>query len=289
MADDKKPLSPEELARLGTYSYSADETPDADSLPEQGGGSYLTILPQTLMVRLPSNLAQCYEVFLDPVFLDDERTKPDLGPDGQQRTVPRIKWTFDSNAPLVILAPGKPDLHEQPCPNVTVTNIPRRRSKKPDVPKVAESTFLLREALQDASPIGSPNDWIQVMARHAGKVVMIQTGLSAFCNDKKKRYVGIPVWPDTVPVEQRTQANIGLVKEYQSIEDPAGNMGCGLRWYTNDFKVARTQDNPLGYVDRRFCWGKKPTPEHPKTGCGAYLRGFFTVEKWMPVPAGTGA
>lgn len=235
-----------------------------DELPEQGRGTFLTILPTTLTLRLPSDMMQCWEPIEEKVWLDDARKVPSMGADGKQITIPRIEWNFSKDHPLIIVAPGNPELDEQPCPNVRISNIPRNRARR-DQPKVmvAEATFLLRTALGEpgTTPLQTTRQWVLTMAQHAGQTFRVKTGLSAFCNPEKVRYIGVPVAGST---------------DVDSVEDPSGQKGCGKRYYTPDFKYQGA------FYERMYCQKGKGGPAALKDGgCGAYLRGFFTIEEYL--------
>lgn len=243
-----------------------DDTIPTD-LPEQGGGSFLVVLPQILSLRLPADLMQAWEILEEKVWLDTEKKVPAMKADGAQATIQRIQWTFGKDTPLTIVAPGNKELDGQPAPMVRISNIPRRRSSKPDVPPVADATYLLRTSLAEpgTTTLSTPKEWVLAMAKHAGEVFRVETGLSAYCNKEKTRYIPVPQY----------DANQQLIG-YDSVEDPSGQKGCGKRYYTTDFKVQGQ------YTDRVQCQAGKGGPKDLKaTGCGAYLRGFFTIERFL--------
>lgn len=254
-----------------------DETTDDNipqDLPEQGGGSSYLFVPPTksLLLRLPADLMQCWEPVDEKLFEDLKRTIPKMDPaTGQQQVVQRIQWTFDKDHPLTIVAPGNPELDGQPCPRVTVDNIPktvRGGYGNPEKPKVAPAVFMLRTALGEPGTtlLNTPKQWVTVMAQHAGHVFRVETGLSTFCNPEKVRYIPVPQYD----AQQQ-------VTGYESIEDPSGVKGCGKSYYTPDFK------HNGAYLERVQCQPGKGSPKEKKaTGCGAYLRGFFRIEQFLP-------
>lgn len=247
-----------------------DDLPTNMDLPEQGGGSILTLLPGVSIFQLPSTLGQCWEAFDDLVWQDAERKFAQIDPKtGAQQVIQRIRWKFDKDNPLLVVESASyPEMVGQPV-MCTVSNVPRKRSKKPDVPKVSDATYLLRESLGDSSPIATPADWIRVMAAHAGHTFKAEHGLSATCNPEKVRYIGVQNPADGSWIAQ---------------EDPTGQKGCAVagakvgRFYTDDFKVPNSR--PVQYSDRRFC-GQYVEGKGWQGGCGAFLRGFFRLERFL--------
>lgn len=266
-----------DLSSLVDMSYG-DEIPE--QLPEQGGGTFLVVLPQKLTLRMPNNLMQCWDVVPELRWLDPTtKQQPLIDPATQQQAFyQRIEWGFDSDNPLIIVAPDNKELDGQPAPNVRISNIPRMRSKKEGAHAIADATYLLRTSLglPGSVQLATPKDWVHAMAQFAGKTFRVESGLSAYCNPKKVRYMGVAV------IDPVTKQQTG----WDSVEDPSGTMGCGKRYYTGDFKYPQ-----IGYTDRVFCQPGKGGPKVARadapgvstaSGCNAYLRGFFTIDKFLP-------
>lgn len=239
-----------------------DEVPS--ELPEQMGGSSLPVLmPGISLFRIPSNVAQCVEAF------DEE----DKAADGSTIMVPdkanpsvmvpkvtqRLRVKFDKDNPLIVVGNSADDPNAGHPVATQISNQPRNRAKKTEPPnKVADMTYLIRISLADVqSPLSRPKEWLAAILKMAGRVFRAEHGLSAYCNDKKVRYVNDPA----------DASGRG------SIEDPDKQLGCGTRAYTKDFRLPKEQGG--GFSDLVYC--KK---------CGAKLRGFFQIERFLPPTPG---
>lgn len=236
-----------------------------DELPAQGGSRTPTILPGVSNFRLPANIDQCWDTF------DVEKK----GPDGQVLTNPagtmkdgvdvsgkpvtetHLMLKFDSDNPLVVVGGEFDGL---PVNYMNISTLPRKRGKdKPGqpAPVVPDMTYFVRKSLKDGSPVQSRADWVTIVNKHAGAIVTLDHGLSAYCDPERTRYI-----PD----------DAGGV-----VEDPDGNKGCGkgpggkerARFYTSDFRV-KMEDGSFAYHEQVQC-----------PNCGAMLRGFFRVEKYL--------
>lgn len=221
------------------------EGTDIANLPEQGFGNLETLLPAVYTFKLPEDLQSLWHDG-NPV----ENKVPGSPTFGQQVIRPYLK--FDKAHPLVVFG-GEHD--GVPFTAVVSTN-PRPRGKKddPKTPYISDATYLLNVALADKRKPTSLTEQQAFINAYGGKTIRVRTGLSAFCNPEKVRYVLVEI--PGGPGESATQ---------KSVEDPNGTRGCGQRVYTKGFKL------PDGtFTDQTYC------------GCGAYLRGFAQIEEFLP-------
>lgn len=273
-----------------------DDSLTEGELPAQGGGQITpTVLPGFHLLQLPGNLDQCWEA-KDYEKKDDDGnvmvyqpgTKNAQGEDlaGKPIIEQHFLLKFDKDSPLIVVGGGTFD--GLPV-MATITTLPRKRGKKTDAnrPNVADMTYFVRDCLNDNSPVKFRKDWIAIVNKYAGKVIRIESGLSAQCDPERVKYV-----------------DDGTGK---TIEDPDGQKGCGQaqgpkskqgsRLYTSDFKIKLYQVKATGeawhtredavqaaaaiglgvdqiavidsFTDRGTC-----------KNCGAALRGFFRIERF---------
>lgn len=269
----------------------------SEELPAQGGSFTPTILPGRSLFRLPANLDQCWET-------KDYEKKDAAGnvlhdqATGQPVVEQHLLLKMDDENPMIIVGGPYDGLPAQS----TITTIARRRGKKSDkdAPMVHDLTYLVRTSLQDQTPVLKRKDWIPLVNKYAGHLVHLEHGLSAQCSPERVRYI---------------DDGSG-----QGIEDPDGTMGCdhaagpammedgtfpasakkGSRLYTKDFSVSRVQDTTSGNVynsrDEAIEAGAQAADLKNVTvfvdtvyckGCGARLRGFFRIEKFLAPLAST--
>lgn len=240
-----------------------EESYTGEELPAQMGSPMPTIMPGIHLFQLPANLDQCWEA------KDYEKKDKDgnvvTGADGKPLVEQHLLLKFDADNPLVVVGGD----HDGQPATATITTLPRRRGKKndPDAPIVADMAYLLRESLADRTPIAKRADWIPAINRHAGAIIRLETGLSARCDPERVRYI---------------DDGTG-----QGIEDPDGTKGCdaaagkpGSRIYTNGFKTKVWSEEQQKEVP---AWTDVVTCK----GCGARLRGFFRVERFLRPLAST--
>lgn len=282
-------MSPEPLAlRDEVEESNAANDPNVE-LPSQGSSYTPTILPGKYLFRLPANLDQCWEA------RDYEKKDKDkqvvMGPDGKPVVEQHLLLQFDAENPLVVVGGDYDGLPAQ----ATITTIPRDRNRKKGEPPnlVHDLTYLVRTSLNDRTPVTKKKEWPGIVNKYAGHVIYLETGLSAQCSSERVRYVD-------------DGAGGGVA-------DPGGVMGCNhaagmekgenSRLYTNDFKVKVWQDQTPGgagntYNTREEAIEGGVPAEYLKQitlftdtvhckGCGARLRGFFRVEKYLPPLAST--
>lgn len=270
-------------------------------LPSQGGSATPTIFPGIHHLLLPANLDQCWSAF-DVQKKDAQGnvlttpapagTKDTNGNDISGQPIPVVEQhlmlKFDKDNPLVVSGGEYDGLPV----SATISTLARRRGKKtdPNAPMVADMTYLLRDCLNDQSTkITFRKDYVPAINRFAGQMIRIESGLQAQCDPERVRYI--------------SDGGGGV------IEDPDGVKGCGAaggekggkkleRLYTNDFKVPGFQVIDTGetynsreealeaatainlgadrikqitrYTDRIIC-----------RTCGATLRGFFRIERFL--------
>lgn len=263
------------MADLNTFVDEAETgfTGAADELPSQGGSRTPTILPGVSLFRLPPNLDQCWMPFdvekkIDKVVQTYPAGTMVNGEDvsGKPIIEHHLMLVFDSENPLVVVGGEFDGL---PVNYVSISTLPRKRGKGDDAPNVPDMTYFVRKSLNDQTPVLTRRDWMTIVNKYPGAVVRFEHGLSAFCDPERVRYIS---------------DGAGGV-----LEDPNGEHGCGKgaagkeggRFYTSAFRVKEldTEGNETGrmvYVDSIQC-----------PNCGAMLRGFFRVEKFMPPLAGS--
>lgn len=208
----------------------------------QLGGGKATLQPGADTFRLPTDLASLWH----PVVIER---------DGQKYQHQQIK--FDKDHPLVAVGgpnDGAPML-------ASFSTVPRARGKKddPKTPYISDLALLLEVALGDKSrPLaqGGAAGMQAMMAainRCGGRMIRLEHGLSAQCRPDKVRYI---------------------FKNEETIEsmiDPSGTHGCGQRLYTKAFKAPNAKPGEPAYDEVVPC---------PK--CGAAVRGFESVERFLP-------
>lgn len=270
------------------FRNDVEESMTEGDLPEQGGGQRTpTIMPAIHLFRLPANLDQCWDA-RDYEKKDAEGNVMN-GPDGKPLVEQHLLLQFDKDNPLVVVGGEYDGLPA----HATITTMGRRRGKRndPKAPVVADMTYLLRDALNDNTPIKFRKDYFAAINKHAGQVIRLETGLSAQCNPERVRYI---------------DDGAGNV-----IEDPDGTKGCDAaggkpksRLYTNDFKVTQYQVKTTGEVfnTRDEAVAAAAALSLPATdvkaietftdrawckSCGAALRGFFRIERFLKPLAST--
>ncbi len=223
--------------------------PDGD-LPAQMGGAFSSLPPGVSNFRLPIDLPQLWDTV---VVKADRPGHPDHGKD-----LVRIRVKFSREHPLVVVDGP----HKDETLTATMTNNPRPRGRKdnPQTPWISDLMYLLDVSLGDKSRPTNPDVLKAAINKHAGRVIRLEHGLSAQCRPDKVRYIEVSNGNGTSSVMQ----------------DPSGVQGCGLRYYTKDFK------NPDAKGDQ------PPYDEQIECDCHAILRGFAQVERFLP-PQGQGA
>jgi hypothetical protein len=216
-----------------------DEIPQ--ELPEQGGSYVPQLKPGQYWLVIPATIAQLWAAF--------DQTKDVLTGQPLAKPIQRLQLKFDKDNPLVVRGGDQ----DGAVLLQTISNMPRKRSKKADVPPVSDMLYLVRESLAVPAtvPLRTPQDWINCLNQFAGQVFPAETGLQGQCRKDKVKWI---------PDGQGGQ-----------IEDPTGAMGCGKRYYSQSFKL------PDGtYAERLQC----QTP-----GCGAIIRGFAQIDRFLKRPA----
>lgn len=278
-----------------TLRDDVEETMTEGELPAQGGGQYVpTILPGIHWFRLPPNLDQCWAA--KDYEKKDAEGQVLTGPDGKPLVEQHLLLQFDKDSPLVCADPQ--GQYEGLPATATITTIGRKRGKRndPNAPVVSDMTYLLRDSLNDTTPIRLRKEYIPAINRYAGQIIRIESGLQAQCDPTRVRYI---------------YDGAGGV-----VEDPDGTHGCnnaagkptvganGSRLYTNDFKVKmfRVEDTGETFATREQAIESAGamglgadrvraidafTDRVPCKGCGAALRGFFRIERFLKPLAST--
>lgn len=215
-----------------------------EELPEQGGSYVPQLAPGSYWLRIPLNVAQLWKSF-------DQTKSVDNAP--LQTPIQRVMVKFGKESPLVVV--GGPD--EGAVLICSFSNMPRKRSKKADIPPVSDLTYLIRNGFKDNSPLRSAQDYINAINSRAGQTFAAEVGRQGQCRADAARWI---------PDGQGGQ-----------IEDPTGTLGCGKRYYTQAFK---TSD---GYVDRILCTNMRPDGNGNTVVCGASIRGFAQPDRIIKV------
>lgn len=220
------------------------EWPEGD-LPEQMGGARSTLLPGISTFRIPENIAQLWH----DVDIEDKRQTLANGTPNPTVTqkVRRKQLKFDRANPLVVV--GGP--HDGEPMTATFTNHPRPRGKKdnPQTPWISDLAYLLEIALNDKSRPKTVDALVAQITKYRGKTMRLEHGLTAQCRGDKVRYILVQT-----------------AEGESTIQDPTGAKGCGARYYTKDFK--NPENNTF---DTEI-----------QCDCGAVLRGFEQVERFLP-------
>lgn len=246
------------------------ETWAEGDLPSQGGGM-ATLMPGVDEFMLPLNLAQCWNT----IQIKDSRkqlpngaSNPTYGQD-----VTRLQLKFDRNNPLVI-ASG-PKKGEAMTATFTSNPRPRGNPEEAKTPWVSDLAYLLEIGLNDKSRPTTADALKTRITQYAGKTFRMEHGLSAHCRPDKVKYIVVPL-----PGGGE-----------QTVQDPTGAKGCGDdtkkrtdgkgkqgRYYTKDFKDPETGE----YMDTIECDTIVSPPGAPVQYCNAILRGFPSVERFLP-------
>ena len=268
-----------------------EESMTEGELPSQGGSYTPTILPGIHSFRLPGNIDQLWSTF--DVKKKDAQGN-DIIVDGKEVTEQHLMLKFDKENPLVCVGDGDP--YDGLPASSTVSTLARRRGKRtdPNAPMVSDMTYFLRDSLADSTPIKFRKDYIPAVNAHAGHIIRVESGLQAQCDPERVRYVDDGAGG--------------------AIEDPEGVKGCGAaggekggrkleRLYTQDFEIPGFQIIDTGEVYNsreeaveaaaamslgadRIKQIKRFTDRVICKTCGAQLRGFFRIERFLK-PLGT--
>ena len=169
--------------------------------------------------------------------------------------VTRLSLRFDRDSPLVV--EGGP--RDGQTLTTSFSGNPRPRGKKDDANTVwiSDLAYLLAIGLGSKARPATPELLKAEINKYAGKTIRLEHGLSAHCREDKVKYVLTPNGENAIP-------------------DPDGGKGCDERYYTKDFK-AKDEKGADIYLDTIQC------------DCGAVLRGFPNVERFLAPLAGAGA
>lgn len=233
--------------------------PEGD-LPEQMGGSSVTLLPGIDVFKLPDNLAQLWS----EREMEDGRTK---------QKVKRQVLKMDRNSPLVAVGGQYDGLPFR----ATFSTNPRPRGKKddPNTPWVSDAAYLLEIGLGDRSRPKTAELLKQAINRYAGRTVRLEHGLTGQCRGDKVRRILVeianPQFNAQMPAGPANPATV-----QQTIEDPSGAKGCGARYYTGDFRNPDAKPGETQYDLEIQC------------DCGAaenkvvVIRGYDSVDRILP-------
>lgn len=241
------------INNLAFRNEITDDLPADMELPAQGGGYQPQLPPGTYLLRLPADINAVFELW----DLKNEET-------GKIEQRCRISCTNAKGSPLVVVG----GTHDLETLSQSISNVPRKRSKKPDAVAVSDMTYLIRESLKNTDPIRTPADWYNVLLKYQGKVFRAETGLQGQCRDDKPRWINETILgPD----------GTNYVYTGNTIEDPSGTMGCGKRFYTQAFKSINSETREPEWLERITC---------PSPNCGASVRGFAQIDRFLPPIAG---
>jgi hypothetical protein len=178
---------------------------------------------------------------------------PNSATSGQK--VSRLSLRFDRDNPLGV--EGGP--RDGQTLTTSFSGNPRPRGKKddPNTVWISDLAYLLAIGLGSKARPATPELLKAAINTYAGKVIRLEHGLSAHCREDKPRYI--------LSADGAT-----------GIPDPDKITGCGERFYTKDFKAKDEKGGDI-YLDTIQC------------DCGAVLRGFPNVERFLAPLAGAGA
>jgi hypothetical protein len=240
------------------------ETWAEGDLPSQGGGMP-TLMPGIDEFTLPLNLAQCWGT----IKIKDSRQRLSNGQPnptyGQEVT--RLQLKFDRNNPLVI-ASG-PKKGEPMTATFSSNPRPRGNPEEDKTPWVSDLAYMLEVGLADKSRPTTADALKQRITMYAGKTFRMDHGLSAHCRPDKVRYIIVALPGGGEQTVQDPKGTKGCGDDTKKRADGKGKQG---RYYTKDFKDPESGE----YMDTIEC------------DCGAILRGFPSVERFVP-PLGAGA
>jgi hypothetical protein len=225
------------------------QVPSDGKLPEIS--SYVPNLPPAkYVVKIPENIAQL-------ITLKDHQEE-EGGPVKQ-----RVILKFDKNNPVVIMGG---EHNEHPLTGY-VSNIPRPRGKE-KIP-VSDMAYYLVDACGLQVNPRTPKEWVDAVARTGGLLVPIEVGLQARCDVERDVYV-----------DEIVSDPLDPSKSSVTSKEVPGLKGCGKRYYTRDFYKGGA------YQDRIPCTGQRKmtdpaTGQEITVGCGASIRGFNQIERWL--------
>jgi hypothetical protein len=238
-------------------------------LPSQGGGM-TTLMPGTNVFLVPKSLPQLWSE--EPIkdsrqFLANGQPNPTF-----EKQVIRKVLKFTKEAPLIVV--GGP-LDGQPLAAKFTSN-PRPRGGKKDNPKtawVSDLAYLLGVGFADPARPTTLDELIAAINKYAGGQIKLAHGLQGRCDPERVRYIATIIPAD--PIAGTPESEI-------IAQDPAGQKGCGHRYYTKDFKDPQS---PGGYSNEVQCGGKikVQTPAGvAEVPCGAIIRGFSQWDTILP-------
>lgn len=215
-----------------------------DEIPEERGGFAPPPYPGSYRFRLPGDMSHLWD-------------KLDAG------VGERVSMVFDDENPLEITQAKNPDYVGQTL-RVRINNVERNRAKKnePEV-LVSDMTYIIRALSQPNPPpkLKANEDFIAAMKKFGGREFGSDLEWTTNCSEKR-----------AIRVEVVDQATGDRSFETGRNEDGTEKMGCGTRYYMNDWPK---QDGK--YADSITCQ------------CGANLMPFPQLRNFKAVPPTTTA
>lgn len=207
--------------------------------------------PGKYQARIPENVAQL-------IVLKDYQEQ-EGGPVKQ-----RVALKFDKQNPIVIVGG---DNNDHPL-TAYVSNQPRPRGKEKVM--VSDMAYYLVHACGLQVNPRTPKEWAEACARTGGLIVPIEVGLQASCDKERDIYMD-EIVPD--PLDPTKPPSV-------TSKQVEGFKGCGKRYYTRDFYKGGV------YQDRIPCTGVRemtdPVSGLPvKVACGASIRSFNQIDRWL--------
>jgi hypothetical protein len=187
---------------------------DWESLPEQRGGGFQPLpQPGTYSFKQPANIDEAFSevnVALVAAF---------------RVTGQRVEVRYDSEHPLTIISEGE---HKGERFDTSVNNIEINRAPKgqPEV-RVPDMAYLLQAHGEPSMPpLGANKQFLAALSKHAGQAFTADIEWRASSKANKVRYI--------------------YNEEGKVVEDPAGCMGSGKKWYQS--QIPRGEDGK--YLER---------------------------------------
>lgn len=228
------------MAKLNDLGLGNEQigTADFDSMPEQMMGGFPDPpQPGPFRFRLPVSLGNVWD--------KAEKKKAD------GTTEPRIMAKFDRDNPLLIVQSLGNRYNGEPF-ETRISNVERKRGKDEGAVEVSDFDYLLRDSFGEQKRPKTNKEYAEALIKHAGQEFDADIEWNYSCNPGK---------------------NIRVANAEGTLEEVEGQVGCGLRYYTNG-KNAVQKVQPEG-------GGAPEFPLHITCGgCNADLRAFANLTRF---------
>ncbi len=200
---------------------------DYDNVGEERGAFTPNLPEGDYEFQLPKNLAGLWEI--------------SASQKGQ-----RVRLQFSNDEPLRVSNSRVPELIGSAWTG-SISNVERNRARKGEPDRlVSDLGLFVRNALKDSTKISGQKELMALVNKHGGEKFVANNEWSAYCNQKKVRYV--------------------TDETGHSVEDPEGKQGCGANYYSSG--LPRNADGSK--ADRLTC------------ACGAALMARGNLARFRP-------